>query len=90
MTDSEIFAGVQGVFADLFGLPREAVTPETSQPALAEWDSLQHLNVILALEETFALGFSPEDMEGMTSVAAITAVIRSKQAGNVLAGVDTL
>jgi acyl carrier protein len=90
LTDEQIFAGVQGVFADLFQLPADAITRETSQPTLADWDSMQHLNVILALEETFALAFDPEDMERMTSVTAIAAVIRRKQAGMATAGVHTL
>jgi acyl carrier protein len=81
---------VRDIFQDLFQVPREAVTLDASQSTLDSWDSLQHLNVILALEESFGLSFVPEEMERMTSVAAIQAVILAKQAQPEGAGVHTL
>jgi acyl carrier protein len=36
-----------------------------------EWDSLGHLNLIVALEEEFDIAFEPEDIAKMTSVQII-------------------
>jgi acyl carrier protein len=50
-----------------------------SQATCEKWDSLQHLNIIVALEEAFDLSFEPEEIAEMKSVAAIENVIKIHQ-----------
>ncbi len=45
-------------FEDILG---ERVEPEQLNSDLAAWDSLAHLNLILALEEEFEVEIPPED-----------------------------
>ena len=54
---------VQKLVAELFRLPAEQVTPETSPDSIPEWDSLQHLNLVLLLEQEFGIQFTPEEIE---------------------------
>jgi acyl carrier protein len=51
------------------------VNEQTSQQDIEKWDSLGHLNLIVALEEEFDIVFEPEDIAKMTSVQAIAAKI---------------
>ncbi|MCI0486441.1 MAG: acyl carrier protein, partial [Blastocatellia bacterium] len=54
------------------------VAPGSSNETIKEWDSMQHLNLILALEESFGLEFAPEEIERMLSIEAIASVIEEK------------
>ncbi len=47
----------------------------TSSDTIQTWDSLQHLNLILALEERFGVQFTLEEAETMTSYGAIMAAL---------------
>lgn len=39
---------------------------------------MQHLNLVLALEERFDVHFSPEEIEGMHSLGSIAAMLEGK------------
>jgi acyl carrier protein len=41
-------------------------------------DSIQHLNLVLALEQKFAVQLSPEEIDKMKSIGAIVTVIEGK------------
>jgi acyl carrier protein len=47
------------------------VNEKTAIENCSRWDSLQHLNIIVALEEAFDIYFEPEDIEQMKSVNVI-------------------
>lgn len=82
MTDQEILGKVREVFQDLFELQPSEVTLATSQESVEAWDSLQHLNVALALEEVFSVAFSPEEMERLVSVEQIVQMLKGKLDGS--------
>jgi acyl carrier protein len=71
---------VQTLVAELFRLPAEQVTPETSPDSITEWDSLQHLNLVLLLEQEFGIQFTPEEIEQLLSVELIALLVEEKLA----------
>lgn len=75
---STIFEQVRGIASDLFSIAPEGVTAESSPENLEAWDSTQHLNLVLAIEEKFHLQLSPEEMEQMRSIGAIAELVESK------------
>lgn len=80
---STIFEQVRGVASDLFGLPVNRITADSSPETIEAWDSTQHLNFVLALEEKFGLQLSPEEMEQMRNVGEAARLVESKaQAGS--------
>jgi len=44
------------------------VTPESSPETIESWDSVQHLNLVLALEEEYGFEFLPEEMDQAKTV----------------------
>jgi acyl carrier protein len=42
------------------------------------WDSVQHLNFVLALEEALAIQLEPEDIEQIRSVGDAIRVVQKK------------
>jgi acyl carrier protein len=78
--NSDSYERVKGLVADLFDIPKEQVTLQTSPSMIDTWDSLKHLDLILALEQEFALQISPDEMAEMNSVEVIVKVIEEKLA----------
>jgi acyl carrier protein len=74
----DILEQVRTITADVLSVPPAAVTPESSPQTLETWDSVHHLNLVLALEEKFSIQFSPEEIEAMQDVEKIASVIESK------------
>ncbi|RPI55984.1 MAG: acyl carrier protein [Acidobacteria bacterium] len=60
-----------------FGIPADALCDESSPMTIAAWDSLGHLNLILAIEAEFGVSFSPDDVIGMGSLGAIRTALRA-------------
>jgi acyl carrier protein len=64
--------------SDLFGVPEEHISAASSPDTIEAWDSIQHLNLVLALEEKFGLQLSPEEMEQMKSIGDVTKLVEGK------------
>jgi len=73
-----IFEQVQGMASDLFGIPADQITRESSTESIEAWDSTQHLNFVLALEEKFNIQFSPEEMEQMRNIGSTVKLVENK------------
>jgi len=73
------FDEVRQIASDIFGVPAELITMESSPQTIENWDSMQHLNLVVALEERFGVQFDPEDIEQMTSVGAVAALVEKLQ-----------
>jgi acyl carrier protein len=67
---------VRSVLVDVFGLDPNDVGPETSTDTVEAWDSLQHLTVVLALEEEFGIHFDDEETVSVVSFLLIAAIVR--------------
>ncbi|MCA9536208.1 MAG: acyl carrier protein [Myxococcales bacterium] len=78
--NASLFARVQQVIADLFGVAASDVLPSSSQDTIEKWDSLQHLNLVLALEDEFAVQFTPEEMAELLSAELIVMLLEEKGA----------
>jgi acyl carrier protein len=77
-----IFHRVQRIVGDVFSIPIAHITLESSADTIESWDSLQHLNLILALEQEFGLQFTPEEIERLSSVGDINALLEQKLRGS--------
>jgi len=62
---------VLSIVARIMGVPVKSMTEKSSIDTVEEWDSLKHMNLILALEEEFKVQFSDEDIVEMLSVELI-------------------
>ena len=65
--------------AEVFGLDLAAVTLQTTNEQVESWDSLNILNLLMAVEEEFGISLSPEEAGRLTSVDGILTLVRSKQ-----------
>lgn len=72
---SRIAADVTQIVADVLGIAPSSLTLASSSDAFPAWDSVHHLNIMMALEERFGIAIEPEDIERMRTVGAIVAVV---------------
>lgn len=73
-----VFDQIRTMASDLFGVPVDRITAASSPQTLENWDSIQHLNLVLAVEEKFGLQLSPEEIEQMKSIGETAKLIESK------------
>jgi acyl carrier protein len=70
---------VRSIASDIFGVPTDKITPESSPETIENWDSMQHLNLVLAIEEKFGVQLEPEDIEQMKNIGAVAALVERLQ-----------
>lgn len=73
---------VRRLVSDVFNAPLESVSEDSSPDTVENWDSLQQLNLVLALEQEFAIQLDPEEIEALTDVRAIVAIVAAKTPGD--------
>lgn len=66
-----IFKQLHEVITTTLKVQPEKVTESTTNENLAAWDSLGHVNLMIALEQTFDIFLDVEDFPTLTSVPAI-------------------
>lgn len=69
---------IRSIMADVLTIPLDEIQPESSPDTIATWDSLKHLDLVLALEQEFGIQFTPEEIEQLLSVELIAALVSEK------------
>ena len=69
---------VTTILADILDLDPATINDDTAMENVGSWDSLNHINVALALEERFGVIFDVEEIELMISFYQIVQTVESK------------
>jgi acyl carrier protein len=69
---------VRTLAADVLGVPRTAIGVDSSPKQLESWDSIQHVSLIVAIEEQFGVEFNPDEIGSMESIALIAETLTRK------------
>jgi acyl carrier protein len=72
---NRVFERLRPIAAEVFGCLPEQITYESSPENVKTWDSLGHLNLVLALEQEFERRFTPEQIERMDRVDTIIEIL---------------
>jgi acyl carrier protein len=59
------------VMSSVFNVPVESLNDDSSFDTIDQWNSLQHMNLIFALEEEFGVTMDDEVVAELTSVKGI-------------------
>ena len=73
-----IFEQLQDAIATTLKVPASKITETTKDEDLAAWDSLGHVNLMMALEQTFDIFLDVEDFSKLNSVPAIIEYLKNK------------
>ena len=59
------------IVASVFGVDATSVSEDDSPKTIGDWDSVNHIHLILALEAEYGIQFDPGELADLMSVAAI-------------------
>jgi acyl carrier protein len=72
MVKPEITEKTKVIIARILGAEEEAIKDDSSMSSIASWDSLRHVNLIIALEQEFGVTFPDEEITLLTSVQLLS------------------
>ena len=75
MSHDEIRDRARAVLARVLKADPEAIADSASQVELSEWDSVHHMNVVIALENEFEIEFGDAELQNLTSLPLLVAAI---------------
>ncbi len=67
------------IIAGIMDIEMSMISIDSSPQTIDSWDSLHHMRLILALEESLGLNFKEEDIANMMDVKTILSCINSKE-----------
>ena len=78
MTREELFEQLNEVFQDVFDDDSITVDETTTANNIDEWDSLEHINLINAVEQKFGIKFDMGQIVTMKNVGEMANIIESQ------------
>jgi len=78
MERKEIFEKLNGIFIDVLDLDEYNLTDDTSANDIEEWDSLSHIQLIVAIEKAFKIKFTSLEIMKWKNVGEMVNSIQEK------------
>lgn len=78
MSNTPIYQKLTEVFRDVFDDDNIVLTPETNAADIDGWDSVGHLNLILALEARLGMKFKTTEIESLHNVGELAGLVEYK------------
>ncbi len=78
MERTEIFKKLNEIFMDVLDLDECKLTDATSANDIEEWDSLSHIQLIVAVEKAFKIKFSSLEIMKWANVGEMVNTIEEK------------
>jgi acyl carrier protein len=80
MQQSEIYTQLTTVFQDVFDDDTLVLSPELTAADVPDWDSFNHINLIVAIESRFKIKFQTAELEQLHTVGHLADLIAAKLA----------
>jgi acyl carrier protein len=71
MNEESLQEQIREIMAGLFSMDAADIGPKSSIETIEKWDSLQHVNLMMALEQEFDVRVDVEDAVEMTTFTAV-------------------
>ena len=78
MDTDEIITQVNDIFKDVFDDDSLSIGYETSAADIADWDSLTHIELIVAIEKHFKIRFTSSEIQTFNNVGEMSESIAAK------------
>ena len=78
MTREEVYAKLNEVFRDVFDDEDIVLSDETTAADIEDWDSLEHINLVVAMEKRFNMKFNIKEVGKLQNVGEMADLILSK------------
>ena len=78
MTEQEIYEKLNEVFQDIFDDDSITVSASTTADDIEDWDSLEHIRLIAAVERRFGVRFKMGEVSSMKNVGEMVSIINER------------
>lgn len=78
MERKEILKQMEEIFKDVLDLEELELTEDTTADDIDEWDSLSHIQLIVAIEKGFGIKLTAREVKELADVGEMVSCIQSK------------
>lgn len=78
MEREEVFEKLNEVFCDVFDDDTIEINDETTADDIEDWDSLEHINLVVAVEKAFDIKFNMGEVNTMKNVGEMVDLILAR------------
>ena len=78
MNRKDIFNKIQGVFIDVFDDENLEINNSTNSEHIEEWDSLNHIQLVLSIEKTLTVRFKTGEIQSLKDVGEMIDMLEEK------------
>lgn len=78
MSQEEIYQRLNKVFQDVFDDETITIKAETTANDIEDWDSLEHINLMVAVEKEFGFKFNMNEVTSMKNVGEMVSIIQER------------
>ncbi len=78
MEPHDIQHKVLEILSSILLVPMDDLDQHSSPQTIPNWDSLKHMNLVMAIEEEFEVQFTPDEFLELLSVPAILETLSQK------------
>ena len=79
MTRNEVFSVIQDIFRDIFDANDLVITNTTNSDEIEDWDSLNHINLVSAIEKEFKIKFALGELVGLKDVGNMVDLMKTEK-----------
>ena len=80
MDNSAIWERLTDIFRDTFEDSQLTIAPQTTAKDIEDWDSLIHIQLLVAIEKSFDMRFNTGEVAGLANVGEMVELISRRQA----------
>jgi acyl carrier protein len=78
MTQEERIADLQDIFRDVMDNDSIIITPATTALDIEEWDSISHIQLIVAIEKKYKIKFTAAEIQSFKNVGDLLTALQQK------------
>ncbi len=78
MEREEVFEKLNEVFCDVFDDDTIEINDDTTADDIEDWDSLEHINLVVAVEKAFDIKFNMGEVNTMKNVGEMVDLILAR------------
>lgn len=79
MEKEDLFENIQEIFRDIFDDEFLTIESSTNSDDIEDWDSLNHINLVVAIENEFSIKFGFDELSDLKNVGAMVDLIMIKK-----------
>ena len=79
MTREAVISAIQDIFRDIFDVDDLVISNTTNSDEIEDWDSLNHINLVSAIEKEFKIKFALGELMTLKNVGAMVDLMMTEK-----------